>query len=135
MRRRTGASGLWLAVSLVAIGLDGAALVKALKVAAPAAKVFSETGSAAKFEETLAKATELSEGVRNALNKQAKAEEAFTRAAEDLSNYVRVKLYSGLDPISLDKVRKAARRKFVTFRSSSQSSSSKSSPRPSTSTI
>lgn len=99
---------LWLAISLIGIGLDGAALVKALKAAAPAAKVLAETGSAAKFEETLAKATELSEGVQKALNKQAKAEEAFTKAAEDLSNYARLKMYSGVDPVYLGKVTKAA---------------------------
>ena len=99
---------LWLAVSLVAIGLDGAALVKALRAAAPAAEVLSKTGSAVKFEEALAKASELSEGVRQALTKQAKAEEAFTKAAEDLSKYARGMMYSGLDPVYLGKVTKAA---------------------------
>lgn len=98
----------WLALSLVAIGLDGAALVKALRAAAPAAKVLAETGSAAKFEETLAKATELSEGVKNALGKRAKAEEDFAKAAEDLSHYTKTKLYSGLDPVYLAKVTKSA---------------------------
>jgi hypothetical protein len=99
----------WLALSLVAIGLDGAALVKGLRAAAPAAKVLAETGSAAKFEETLAKATELSEGVKKALAKQAKAEEDFAKAAEDLSRYYRQpKFYSGLDPVYLQKVTKAA---------------------------
>jgi hypothetical protein len=99
---------VWLALSLVAIGLDGAALIRALKAAAPAAKVLSETGSAAKFEETLAKATELSEGVQKALGKQAKAEEGFAKAAEELSKYAAGKLYSGIDPIYLGKVTKAA---------------------------
>jgi hypothetical protein len=101
---------LWLAVSLVAIGFDGAALLKAVKAAAPAAKVLAETGSAAKFEETLAKATELSESVQKALAKQAKAEEGFTKAAEDLSNYAGGRLNSLgiLDPIYLAKVTKAA---------------------------
>jgi Domain of unknown function (DUF4157) len=101
---------LWLAVSLVAIGFDGAALLKALKAAAPAAKVLAETGSAAKFEETLAKATELSESVQKALAKQAKAEEGFTKAAEDLSKYAGGRLNSLgiLDPIYLAKVTKAA---------------------------
>jgi hypothetical protein len=99
---------LWLALSLVAVGLDGAALVGALKAAAPAAKVLSETGSAAKFEETLAKATELSEGVQKALAKQAKAEEGFIKASEDLSAYLKGRLYSGIDPVYLAKVTKAA---------------------------
>ena len=70
--------------------------------------MLAETGSAAKFEETLAKATELSEGVQKALGKQAKAEEAFTKAAEDLANYARGKDVLGLDPIYLGKVTKAA---------------------------
>lgn len=103
----------WLALSLVAIGLDGAALVKGLRAAAPAAKVLAETNSAARFEEALAKATELSEGVKKALAKQAKAEEDFAKAAEDLARYNRqggVKLYSGIpaDPVYLGKVTKAA---------------------------
>ena len=80
----------------------------ALKAAAPAAKVLSETGSAAKFEETLAKATELSEGVQKALAKQAKAEEGFINASEDLSAYLKGRLYSGIDPVYLAKVTKAA---------------------------
>jgi hypothetical protein len=99
---------MWLALSLVAIGLDGAALVRAVKAAAPAAKVLAETGSAAKFEETLAKATELSEGVQKALAKQGKAEEGFVKASEELSAYLRGKLFSGIDPIYLAKVTKAA---------------------------
>ena len=70
--------------------------------------MLSKTGSAAKFEAALAKATELSEGVRQALTKQAKAEEAFTKAAEELSKYARGMMYSGLDPVYLGKVTKAA---------------------------
>jgi hypothetical protein len=98
----------WLALSLVAIGLDGAGLVKALRAAAPAAKVLAETGSAAKFEEALAKATELGEGVQKALAKQARAEEGFAKAAEDLRAYLKGKMYSGIDPIYIAKVTKAA---------------------------
>ena len=46
--------------------------------------------------------------MRHALTKQAKAEEAFTKAAEDLSKYTRGKMYSGLDPVYFAKVTKAA---------------------------
>ena len=78
-----------LALSLVAVGFDGAGLVGAMRAAAPAAKVLAETGDVAKFESTLAKATELSEAVRKSLVRSAEAEKQWQTAAEDLARYWR----------------------------------------------
>ena len=101
---------LWLALSLVAIGFDGAALIGAMRAAGPAAKVLSDTGDVAKFEATLAKAQGLSEGVRNSLAKSARAEKEFQAAAEDLVKYAGSRMGSNLilDPIYLGKVAKTA---------------------------
>jgi hypothetical protein len=101
-------TALWLALSLVAIGFDGAGLVGAMRAAAPAAKVFAETGDVVKFETTLAKATELSEGVQKAMARSARAEEKFQAAAEDLAVYWRSMHRSGIDLVYYGKVVKSA---------------------------
>ena len=62
-------SAVWLAIALIGVGLDGIPLANAFKAALPAARALEGAGGAAKFEMELAKATELSEGVRKAISR------------------------------------------------------------------
>ena len=105
-------SPVWLALSLIAVGLDGAALVAALKAAGPAVRALQTTGKASAFEAELAKATELSEAVKTAAGKAARAEEEFRGAAEELSKALRASLgrlyMGGIDPDVIAKVVKCA---------------------------
>jgi hypothetical protein len=78
-------SAVWLAVALIGIGLDGLPLAKAFKAALPAARVLEEAGGAARFEAELAKATELSEGVRRAINRAKDTQVKYVEALEQLA--------------------------------------------------
>jgi hypothetical protein len=75
---------VWVAVSLIAVGLDGAALASAVKAAAPAARVLAETSDVGKFEAELAKAAELSQALKKSLARSAAAEAEYQKAVEEL---------------------------------------------------
>jgi hypothetical protein len=106
-------SALWVAVSLIAAGLDGAVLTAAVRSATPAAKVLAATRDVAAFEAELAKATELSAALRRSLARNAAAEVQFQAAADEAGKAF-VELGSRINSIGslptelLSKVTKAA---------------------------
>jgi hypothetical protein len=104
-------SAVWVAVALIGVGLDGAALASAFKAALPAARLLREAGGAAKFEAELAKATELSEGVRRAVIRAGKAESQYLEALDELAEARRTapgRLHAGPDSEVVNKMVKTA---------------------------
>jgi hypothetical protein len=111
-------SPVWVALALIGVGLDGAALISAMRAATPALRVLEETGSAAKFEAQLAKATELGAREQRALLRAQKTKADFDAAAEELRKAWRtwlggdptvVRAYAGgIDPDVIDKLIKVA---------------------------
>lgn len=73
----TDPSLVWFAFALIGMGLDAAFLGKALLAAKPAIAVLEATGDVAKFSSALAKAPELTPGLRSALTKVGEAKEDF----------------------------------------------------------
>ncbi|WP_263352938.1 eCIS core domain-containing protein [Acidicapsa acidisoli] len=78
-------SAVWLAIALMSIGLDGVQLASAFKAALPAARALKSAGDAAKFELELAKATELTEGMRKALSRAKDTHIDYLNALEELA--------------------------------------------------
>ena len=111
-------SAVWVALALIAVGLDGSALASAMKAAGPAAKVLKETGDVAKFNAELAKATELSEDLQKALDKAGRAQAKYEAAAEELgqaAGQLGGRLYSGI-PIDLDLLKKMTKTAYYAAR-------------------
>jgi len=79
-------SVVWVAMALIGVGLDGAALVSAMKAARPAIEIWKTTGNPAQFEAQLAKATQLSAGEQAALGRAARAQEQYEAALAALDN-------------------------------------------------
>lgn len=103
-------SALWLALSLIAVGLDGAALAGAFKAALPAAKAL-KAGSVANFQAELAKATELSGALKKSLERAGVAQKEYEIAIEEMaaaSRQSRRRLHSGPDPDFINAAAKAA---------------------------
>ena len=78
-------SAVWVAIALIGVGLDGAALASAFKAAKPAADILKTTRNVANFDAELAKATQLSEAMKRALSRSARAENEYQAALEDLA--------------------------------------------------
>jgi hypothetical protein len=73
----TDPSLVWFAFALIGMGLDAAFLGKALLAAKPAIAALEATGDVAKFSSALAKAPELTPGLRTALTRVGEAKEDF----------------------------------------------------------
>jgi hypothetical protein len=105
-------TAVWAALALVGVGLDSAALVRALRAAGPALRVLDATNDVAKFEDELAKAVGLSDQLQTALGNAARAEVEYRAAARELSKGLqRLSVTTGminLDPDVLAKAVKAA---------------------------
>ena len=93
---------IWVALSLVAVGLDGAALAGAIKAVTPAAKTLEAGGGLAKFDEALAAAKDLSPEVRKTVAAAGRAQEEYRAAVEELKAAMRRSLgrvyMGGIDP-------------------------------------
>ena len=104
-------SAVWVAVALMGVGLDGLALANAFKAALPAARLLKEAGGAARFEAELAKATELNEAMRAAINRARKANDEYLAALDELAEArkgARGRLHSGPDSEVVNKMVKTA---------------------------
>jgi Domain of unknown function (DUF4157) len=102
---------VWVAIALIGVGFDGAALASAFKAAAPAARLLSQTGNLSEFDEAL-KVAQLSEAVKKNLSRAAQVEKEYQAAAEELGKAFRESLgrmyMGGLDPDIIAKATKAA---------------------------
>ncbi|HUP60690.1 MAG TPA: DUF4157 domain-containing protein [Thermoanaerobaculia bacterium] len=93
---------LWVALSLIAVGLDGAALAAAFKAAAPAAKALETGGGLAKLDQGLAEAKGLTKELRETIFAAGKAQEEYRLAVEELKAAMRRTMgrvyMGGIDP-------------------------------------